>query len=93
MNLLVVLGPTASGKTHLAVQAALHLSGEIISADSRQVYRGLDIGSGKDLQEYGDVPYHLVDVVDPGDEFSQCPAIVAISKGHIEQEHIWSLLA
>lgn len=70
MNLLVVLGPTASGKTHLAVQAARRLNGEIISADSRQVYRGLDIGSGKDLDEYGTTPYHLIDVVDPGYEFS-----------------------
>ncbi len=70
MNLLVVLGPTASGKTHLAVQAARQLDGEIISADSRQVYRGLDIGSGKDLDEYGEIPYHLIDVVDPGYEFS-----------------------
>ena len=70
MNLLVVLGPTASGKTHLAVQAARQLNGEIISADSRQVYRGLDIGSGKDLGEYGTTPYHLIDVVAPGYEFS-----------------------
>ncbi len=70
MNLLVVLGPTASGKTHLAVQAARQLNGEIISADSRQVYRGLDIGSGKDLDEYGTTPYHLIDEVDPGYEFS-----------------------
>ncbi len=70
MNLLVILGPTASGKTHLAVQAARHLNGEILSADSRQVYRGLDIGSGKDLAEYGATPYHLIDIVDPGREFS-----------------------
>jgi tRNA dimethylallyltransferase len=70
MNLLVVLGPTASGKTHLAVQAAHQLKGEVISADSRQVYRGLDIGSGKDLGEYGTVPYHLIDVVEPGYEFN-----------------------
>ena len=70
MNLLVILGPTASGKTHLAVQAARHLNGEIISADSRQVYRGLDIGSGKDLAEYGETPYHLIDIIDPGCEFS-----------------------
>jgi tRNA dimethylallyltransferase len=70
VNLLVVLGPTASGKTHLAVAVARHVDGEIISADSRQVYRGLDIGSGKDLNEYGEVPYHLIDVVDPGYEFS-----------------------
>jgi len=70
MNLLVILGPTASGKTHLAVQAARHLNGEILSADSRQVYRGLDIGSGKDLAEYGTTPYHLIDIVDPGCDFS-----------------------
>ena len=70
MNLLVLLGPTASGKTHLAVEAARQLDGEIISADSRQVYRGLDIGSGKDLEEYGSTPYHLIDIADPGYEFS-----------------------
>jgi tRNA dimethylallyltransferase len=70
MNLLVVLGPTASGKTMLAVRLAEVLGGEIISADSRQVYRGMDIGTGKDLGEYGDVPYHLIDVIDPGEEFS-----------------------
>ena len=70
MNLLVILGPTASGKTHLAVQAARHFDGEILSADSRQVYRGLDIGSGKDLAEYGTTPYHLIDIVNPGCEFS-----------------------
>ena len=69
-NLLVVLGATASGKTRFAVQLAKHYHGEIISADSRQVYRGLNIGSGKDLQEYGNVPYHLIDIVDPGYEFN-----------------------
>lgn len=67
---IVVLGPTASGKTSVAVALARRLNGEIISADSRQVYRGLDIGSGKDLDEYGDdVPYHLIDVVDIEDEY------------------------
>lgn len=69
-NLIVVLGPTASGKTALGVQLAEQLQGEIISADSRQVYRGLDIGSGKDLDEYGDILYHLIDVVDPGYEYN-----------------------
>ena len=69
-NLLVVLGPTASGKTRLGVQLSQRLHGEIISADSRQVYRGLDLGAGKDLAEYGEVPYHLVDIVDPGREFN-----------------------
>jgi tRNA dimethylallyltransferase len=69
-NLLVILGPTASGKTRLGVELARRLSGEIISADSRQVYRGMDIGAGKDLAEYGNVPYHLIDIVDPGYEFN-----------------------
>ena len=71
-NSIVVLGPTACGKTALAVQLAYALGGEIISADSRQVYKGLDIGSGKDLNEFDlpisdgkifHVPYHLIDVV------------------------------
>jgi tRNA dimethylallyltransferase len=69
-DLLVVLGPTASGKTRLGVQLAKALGGEVISADSRQVYRGMDIGTGKDLAEYGDIPHHLIDIVNPGDEFS-----------------------
>jgi tRNA dimethylallyltransferase len=69
-NLLVILGPTACGKTRLAVAAARALNGEIISADSRQVFRRMDIGSGKDLEEYGDIPYHLIDILEPGDEFS-----------------------
>ena len=69
-NLLTILGPTASGKTRLAVALARELSGEIISADSRQVFRGMDIGTGKDLHEYGDVPYHLIDILDSGAEFS-----------------------
>jgi tRNA dimethylallyltransferase len=69
-DLLVILGPTASGKTRLGVQLARALDGEIISADSRQVYRGMDIGTGKDLAEYGDIPYHLIDIVDPGGEFN-----------------------
>lgn len=68
--LLVVLGPTASGKTALAVKLAECLGGEVLSADSRQVYRGMDIGSGKDLSEYGDIPYHLIDVADAGEEYN-----------------------
>ena len=72
-NCLVVLGPTASGKTRLACRLADELHGEIISADSRQVYRGLDIGTGKDLSEYEvngrKIPYHLIDVMDAGQQF------------------------
>ncbi len=69
-NLLVILGVTAGGKTGLAVKVATHFSGEIISADSRQVYRGMDLGTGKDLPEYGDIPYHLIDIAEPGDEYN-----------------------
>jgi len=69
-KILVILGPTASGKTSLAVKLAKEFNGEIISADSRQVFRGMDIGTGKDLGEYSDVPYHLIDVVNPEEEFN-----------------------
>ncbi len=73
-DLLVILGPTASGKTRLGVRLAFELGGEVISADSRQVYRGLDIGAGKDLAEYQvdgiPVPYHLIDIVGLDAEFS-----------------------
>lgn len=66
-NLITILGPTASGKTSLAVALAKMLGGEIISADSRQVYRDMNIGTGKDLEEYGDIPYHLIDILDAGE--------------------------
>ena len=70
---IVVTGPTATGKTHLAVAIARAFLGEILSIDSRQVYRGLDIGTGKDLAEYSEggkaVPYHLIDVATPGEHF------------------------
>ncbi|HOX43842.1 MAG TPA: tRNA (adenosine(37)-N6)-dimethylallyltransferase MiaA [Myxococcota bacterium] len=73
-DLLVVLGPTASGKTRLGVALARALGGEILSADSRQVYRGLDLGTGKDLAEYRQggppVPYQLIDVAGLGEEYS-----------------------
>lgn len=71
---LVVLGPTASGKTKLAVSLASKYKGEIISADSRQVYKGMDIGTGKDLKEYKltkkKIAYHLIDVVSPKTSFN-----------------------
>ena len=67
---VVVLGPTAAGKTALAVRLARAFSGEILSADSRQVYRGLDIGTGKDLEEYGGVRYHLIDILSLPDEYN-----------------------
>lgn len=72
--MITILGPTACGKTRLAVDVALHLGGEIISADSRQVFRGMDIGTGKDLTDYNVggvvVPYHLIDIREPGYEYS-----------------------
>lgn len=73
-DLITVLGPTASGKTRFAVQLADRLAAEIISGDSRQVYRRMDLGTGKDLDDYriGDrsVPYHLIDIVEPGTKYN-----------------------
>lgn len=68
--LIAVVGPTATGKTRRAVAIARHVGGEIISGDSRQVYRLMDLGTGKDLEEYGDVPYHLIDVAEPGTKYN-----------------------
>lgn len=74
-KMITILGPTASGKTPLAAALATHLStlgtpAEIISADSRQVYRHMDIGTGKDLADYGPVPYHLIDICEPGTKYN-----------------------
>lgn len=69
-KLYVITGPTASGKTSKAVALARAIDAEIISADSRQVYRGMDIGTGKDLEDYGDVPYHLIDICDAGYKYN-----------------------
>ena len=69
-QMITILGPTASGKTPLAVAVARQVGGEIISADSRQVYRRMDIGTGKDLAEYGDVSYHLIDICEPGTKYN-----------------------
>lgn len=73
-QIVTVLGPTATGKTKLAVRIARDFNGEIISADSRQVYIGMDIGTGKDLDDYiwdgQPIPYHLVDIVQPGTEYN-----------------------
>jgi tRNA dimethylallyltransferase len=73
-NLVVILGPTASGKTSLATELAYQIKGEIISADSRQVYRQMDIGTGKDLADYNvhgvQIPYHLIDIVEPGYKYN-----------------------
>lgn len=73
-DLITILGPTASGKTTLAVHLAKCIKSEIISADSRQVYRSMDIGTGKDLSDYCvdgvTIPYHLIDIVDPGYKYN-----------------------
>lgn len=73
-QLITVLGPTASGKTSFAAALAARLDSEIISADSRQIYRSMDIGTGKDLADYTvdgkPVPYHLIDICDPGDKYN-----------------------
>lgn len=72
--LITILGPTATGKTALAAEVAYRLNGEVISADSRQVFRGMDLGTGKDLADYDlhgiHVPYHLIDICDPREEYS-----------------------
>lgn len=65
-----VVGPTACGKTRRAVQIARKYNGEIISADSRQIYRGMSIGTGKDLCEYGEIRYHLIDICDAGEKYN-----------------------
>ena len=69
-KMITILGPTASGKTPLAVAVARRVGGEIISADSRQVYRRMDIGTGKDLSEYQSTPYHLIDICEPGTKYN-----------------------
>lgn len=67
---IAVIGPTACGKTRRAVSLARALNGEIVSADSRQVYRGMSIGTGKDLADYGEIPYHLIDICDAGEKYN-----------------------
>jgi tRNA dimethylallyltransferase len=69
-RMITILGPTASGKTPVAAHLAAEIGGEIISADSRQVYRRMDIGTGKDLADYGKVPYHLIDICEPGTKYN-----------------------
>lgn len=74
MKMVTILGPTASGKTAIAARLAYEIGGEVISADSRQVYRGMDIGTGKDLADYSvnglPIPYHLIDIADAGTKYN-----------------------
>ena len=73
-DMVTILGPTASGKTEVAVKLALKFGGEVISADSRQIYRNMDLGTGKDIEEYRvdgiDVPYHLIDIAEAGYQYN-----------------------
>ena len=73
-ELITIIGPTASGKTAFAAALAARLDTEIISGDSRQVYRSMDIGTGKDLADYvvdgKQIPYHLIDICNPGDKYN-----------------------
>jgi tRNA dimethylallyltransferase len=83
---LCILGPTAAGKTTLAAHVAARLNGEVLSVDSRQIYRGMDLGTGKDLDDYDvegqQIAYHLIDIVDPGYEYNlfefKCAAVDAL---------------
>ena len=84
IDLICVVGPTASGKTRYAVALAKVLGGEILSADSRQVYAGMDIGTGKDLREYGDVPYHLIDIAPAGAKFNIYQYQAAFAQAYAE---------
>lgn len=69
-KVVALCGPTASGKTGFAVALAAQVNGAVLSVDSRQIYRGMDLGTGKDLSEYGDVPYYGIDILDPTEEYS-----------------------
>ena len=80
MKLLVICGPTATGKTQLAVNLARKFNGEIISADSRQVYRRMDIATGKDLSVYGEAPVHMLDIIDPTQPYSVAQYTVEANK-------------
>ena len=85
-KMITILGPTACGKTSLAAALAADIHGEIISGDSRQVYRGMDIGTGKDLADYrvGDisVPYHLIDIVEPGTKYNVYQSLRDFMRAH-----------
>ena len=68
--LIAIIGPTATGKTAIAARLAERIGGEVISGDSRQVYRGMDLGTGKDIADYGAVPYHLIDICEAGEKYN-----------------------
>lgn len=84
MQSIAITGPTASGKTSKAVALAKALNGEIISADSRQVYTGMDLGTGKDLEEYGNIPYHLIDLLPAGEKYNLHRFITDFNKAYTD---------
>lgn len=93
-RLITIIGPTASGKTSLAAALAQQIDGEIISADSRQVYRGMDICTGKDLADYGNVPYHLIDIRNAGEKYNLFQYQEDFRKAYedIQSRGVWPIL-
>lgn len=90
-EILAVVGPTACGKTRRAVRLAEALGGEIISGDSRQVYRGMDIGTGKDLGEYGSVKHHLIDIAEAGEKYNLHRYLRDFQKAKVSIENMGKL--
>lgn len=96
--MITILGPTASGKTSLAAALAYDLGGEIISVDSRQVYRSMDIGTGKDLDDYmvsdKQIPYHLIDIAEPGEKYNLYQYQQDFNNAYIDirQRNAWPIL-
>lgn len=97
-NMIVILGPTASGKTNFATQLAHKLGGEIISADSRQVYRQMNLGTGKDLDEYvvngHPIPHHLIDIAEPGYKYNVFEYQADFFKAfeQVQRNHHWPIM-
>lgn len=86
-KIIVITGPTATGKTALAVAVAKKFNGEIISADSRQVYKFMNLGTGKDLEEYENIPYHMIDIAHPNEIFSLYEFLEGAKRA---MEEIWA---
>lgn len=86
-KIIVITGPTATGKTALAVAVAKKFNGEIISADSRQVYKFMNLGTGKDLEEYENIPYHMIDIAHPNETFSLYEFLEGAKRA---MEEIWA---